>query len=103
MLNPLENSFHLPNYLLRILNDYLIDSSLLNITLESQREMQTTSGVAQMIISDFNKDTNLTKKKMPNLCPKAIGEMTIIELKPTAKYFGSTLDLKVSFSHQINT
>ena len=47
MLGTLENSFHVPSYLLRILRDYLKDRSLFYETLEGQRRMEITSGVAQ--------------------------------------------------------
>ena len=47
ILGTLDNTFNVPNYLLRILRDYLRNRSLLYETLEGQRWMEVTSGVAQ--------------------------------------------------------
>lgn len=50
MLDTLENCFYVPEYVLRILRNYLRKRSLFYKLLEGQRKIETMSRVAQLIL-----------------------------------------------------
>ncbi|KAH8361354.1 hypothetical protein KR084_009546, partial [Drosophila pseudotakahashii] len=114
MLDLLNRRFHIPEYLMRLLDSYLKDRKLIYQTKGGEKRIDITSGAAQVMIrvnawmnsrglqlaSEKTELLLVTRKQMPLEIELRLTETTIRTQK-TIKYLGVRLDSKLTFGPQI--